>query len=50
MVTLCNGIIPALLAAAIGSPLFALWVLIDYRHTLRSSEPAATSASDGGLA
>jgi archaetidylinositol phosphate synthase len=50
VVTLCNGIIPLLLAASIGSPLFALWVVIDYRHMLRSSGPPAASTSDGGLA
>ena len=50
LVTLCNGIIPLLLAASLGSPLFAVRVVIDYRRMLRSAEPAAASTSDGGLA
>lgn len=32
LVTLFDGVAPFLLAAAIGAPLFAAWVLIDYRR------------------
>jgi phosphatidylglycerophosphate synthase len=35
LVTLCDGVAPFLVAAAIGAPLFALWVIIDYRRMLR---------------
>jgi phosphatidylglycerophosphate synthase len=32
LVTLCNGVAPFVLAAAFGAPLFAVWVVIDYRR------------------
>jgi archaetidylinositol phosphate synthase len=35
LVTLCNGAMPFLVAAAIGAPLFAIWVVIDYRRLVR---------------
>src|SRR6184192_74332 len=35
LVTLCNGATPFLVAAAIGAPLFAVWVVFDYRRVLR---------------
>ena len=35
LVTLCNGATPFLVAAAIGAPLFAVWVVFDYRCVLR---------------
>jgi archaetidylinositol phosphate synthase len=35
VVTLCNGAAPFLLAAAIGAPLFAIWVIVDYRRLVR---------------
>ena len=35
LVTLCNGAAAFLVAAAIGAPLFALWVIIDYRRLVR---------------
>lgn len=42
LVTLCNGLTRFLVAAAIGAPLFAIWVTIDYFRTRRSSaRPAA---------
>ena len=34
-VTLCNGIMPFLIAASIGAPLFAAWVVVDYRRAMR---------------
>ncbi len=36
LVTLCNGAAPFLIAAAIGAPLFALWVAFAYRRLVRS--------------
>ncbi len=36
VVTLCNGATGFLAAAAIGAPLFALWVLYDYRRVART--------------
>jgi len=35
IVTLCNATAPFLIAAAIGAPLFALWVVFDYRRVTR---------------
>lgn len=35
VVTLCNCVTPYLIAASIGAPLFAGWVVIDYRRTVR---------------
>jgi archaetidylinositol phosphate synthase len=35
LVTVCNGLTNFLIAAAIGAPLFALWVLFDYRRIVR---------------
>jgi phosphatidylglycerophosphate synthase len=39
LVTLCNGIAPFVVAASIGAPLFALWVIFDYRRVLRRMRP-----------
>jgi phosphatidylglycerophosphate synthase len=38
LVTLLNGMTPILIAASIGAPLFAIWVVIDYQRVLRRSE------------
>ena len=35
LVTFSGGIAPFLIAAAIGAPLFALWVVVDYRRIVR---------------
>jgi archaetidylinositol phosphate synthase len=35
LVTLSNGTLPFLLAAALCAPLFAVWVVIDYRRALQ---------------
>jgi len=40
LVTLTGGIAPFLIAASIGAPLFALWVVIDYRRVVRRTRPA----------
>ena len=42
LVTLCNGLTRFLVAAAIGAPVFAIWVIIDYFRTLRSSARPAS--------
>ena len=34
LVTVCNGMVPFLIAASIGAPLFAIWVAIDYRRVV----------------
>jgi phosphatidylglycerophosphate synthase len=39
LVTLFNGLTNFLVAAAIGAPLFAIWVLTDYRRVLRRLQP-----------
>src|ERR1700678_779280 len=35
LVTLCNGVTPFLMAASICAPLFAVWVVMDYRRIVR---------------
>jgi archaetidylinositol phosphate synthase len=35
LITLSNGLVPMLLAATVCAPLFAIWVVIDYRRALR---------------
>jgi len=47
LVTLCNGLTPLLVAAAIGTPLFAVWVVIDYRRILRRRRPLQTQQTSG---
>ncbi|WP_323117890.1 CDP-alcohol phosphatidyltransferase family protein [Burkholderia alba] len=43
LVTLFNGVAPFLLAAAIGAPLFAAWVVIDYWRIVRRGHAAPHS-------
>jgi len=40
LVTLTGGVAPFLVAASIGAPLFAVYVVIDYRRVLRRARPA----------
>lgn len=47
LVTLCNGTAPYLLAASVGAPLFAVWVLLDFRRVARQSRPAAAGPTSG---
>lgn len=47
LVTLCNGVMPFLLAASIGAPLFAAWVVFDYRRVARRLKPMAASPTSG---
>jgi archaetidylinositol phosphate synthase len=39
LVTLCNGVAPFVVAASIGAPLFAIWVIFDYRRRVRRVRP-----------
>ncbi len=51
LVTLLDGVTPFLIAAAIGAPLFAVWVVIDYRRLVRRRKLITPpSASGQGLA
>jgi archaetidylinositol phosphate synthase len=43
LATLCNGLAPLLLAASICAPLYALWVIIEYRRAARRPQPIASS-------
>jgi phosphatidylglycerophosphate synthase len=45
LVTLFNGMLPFLVAASIGAPLFALWVVFDYRQLLRKRELTAARST-----
>jgi len=39
-VTLTGVTTPVLIAASIGAPLFALWVIVDYWRVVRRTRPA----------
>jgi phosphatidylglycerophosphate synthase len=41
LVTLCDGVEPFVVAASIGAPLFAAWVIFDYRRLVRRLRPQA---------
>ncbi|HUI60939.1 MAG TPA: CDP-alcohol phosphatidyltransferase family protein [Steroidobacteraceae bacterium] len=45
LITLSDGVVPFLIAASIGAPVFAIWVVIDYRRVLRRLRPAVPPAS-----
>lgn len=47
LVTLCSAVMPFLTAAAIGAPLFAAWVVIDYLRVSRRPKPLAASPTSG---
>ena len=46
LVTLLNGMTPFLVAASIGAPLFAVWVVVDYQRALRRVARATASEKD----
>jgi archaetidylinositol phosphate synthase len=50
LVTLCNGVAPFVGAASIGAPLFALWVIFDYRRLVRRLRPQAAQHRPVGAA
>jgi archaetidylinositol phosphate synthase len=47
LVTLCNGVAPFLVAASIGAPLFAVWVIFAYRRLVRRTRPAGEQTTVG---
>ncbi|MGH8230282.1 MAG: CDP-alcohol phosphatidyltransferase family protein [Steroidobacteraceae bacterium] len=47
LVTLCDGVLPFLIAASIGAPLFAIWVVVDYRRVLRRTQSAGAASISG---
>jgi len=47
LVTLCNGVTPFLIAASLGAPLFAIWVVIDYRRVQRGQDPITARPTSG---
>ena len=47
VITVCNGVLPFLIAAAIGAPLFAFWVVSDYRRVLRQGQPLPRGSTSG---
>ena len=47
LVTVCNCIMPFLIAASIGAPVFAAWVVLDYRRVARRFKPVAESPTSG---
>jgi phosphatidylglycerophosphate synthase len=44
LVTLCNGLTRFLIAASIGAPLFAIWVVIDYRRVVRRLQTTSAAS------
>lgn len=49
LVTLCNGLARFVEAASIGAPLFALWVIFDYRRLVRRVRPVARQPTVGAV-
>jgi archaetidylinositol phosphate synthase len=47
LVTVFNGLTPFLIAASIGAPLFAIWVVIDYRRVLHRLQPVEAQRTSG---
>jgi archaetidylinositol phosphate synthase len=47
LVTLCNGLMPLLVAASICAPLYAIWVVIDYRRVARQPQPMTNQPNSG---
>jgi phosphatidylglycerophosphate synthase len=45
LATLCNALVPLLLAASICAPLYAVWVVIDYQRVLRRDRRMATGVA-----
>ncbi len=51
VVTLCNGVTDYVIAASVGAPLFAVWVVVGYRRVLRRAKLAVADSTSGtGLA
>ena len=47
LVTLCSAIMPFLIAASLGAPVFAAWVVIEHRRVARRLKPMAASPTSG---
>ena len=47
LVTVFNGLTPFLIAASVGAPLFAVWVVIDYRRMVQRTRPVSTQQTSG---
>ena len=47
LVTVFNGLTPFLTAAFVGAPLFAVWVVIDYRRVLHRLQPVEARRTSG---
>jgi archaetidylinositol phosphate synthase len=47
LVTIFNGLTPFLTAASIGAPLFAAWVVFDYRRVLHRLQPVEAPRTSG---
>lgn len=45
LATLSNAMVPVLLAASIGAPLYAIWVVIDYQRVLRRDRRMSTGVA-----
>jgi phosphatidylglycerophosphate synthase len=45
LATLCNALVPMLVAASICAPLYAIWVLIDYQRVLRRDRRMAAEVA-----
>jgi phosphatidylglycerophosphate synthase len=46
-VTILNGLTPFLIAASVGAPLFAVWVVVDYRRVLHRLHPVEARRTSG---
>jgi archaetidylinositol phosphate synthase len=47
LVTLCDGIVPFLLAASIFAPLFAIWMVLGYLRALRRQRSMMAAPTPG---
>jgi phosphatidylglycerophosphate synthase len=47
VVTILNGMTPFLIAAAVGAPLFAIYVAVDYQRVMRTMRAQASHGKDG---
>jgi phosphatidylglycerophosphate synthase len=47
LATLCDGCTPFLIAAALCAPLFALWVVVDYRRAMHRLQLLTVQSSSG---
>ncbi len=50
IVTLTSVVLPFVVVASIGAPLFAVWVMIDYRRVVRRSAKSSAAGAAGAAA